>query len=84
MFDKQIKQGFQDFVEYMWVWFEVFECYLCFGDIDYLFKVCVFNLDVYQCFLVDVFVVIFGVWNIDSIIVVKQEKYMMSLLFDEG
>lgn len=49
------------------------------GDIDYLLKVSVPDLDAYQHFLVNTLAAIPGVRNTASTIVVKQEKYTTSL-----
>jgi Lrp/AsnC family leucine-responsive transcriptional regulator len=77
--DKQTRQGFNDFAAQMQARPEVLECYLCLGDIDYLLKVCVPDLDAYQHFLVNTLAAIPGVRNTASTIVVKQEKYTTSL-----
>lgn len=77
--DKQTKQGFEDFAHKMQSRPEVLECFLCLGDIDYLLKVCVPDLDAYQHFLVNTLAAIPGVRNTASTIVVKQDKYTTSL-----
>lgn len=77
--DKQTKQGFEDFARTMQARPEVLECFLCLGDIDYLLKVVVPDLDAYQHFLVNTLAAIPGVRNTASTIVVKQEKYTTSL-----
>lgn len=77
--DKQTKQGFEDFAAKMQDRPEVLECFLCLGDIDYLLKVVVPDLDAYQHFLVNTLAAIPGVRNTASTIVVKQEKYTTSL-----
>lgn len=77
--DKQTKQGFEDFEVKMRARPEVLECFLCLGDIDYLLKVCVPDLDAYQHFLVNTLAAIPGVRNTASTIVVKQAKYTTSL-----
>ncbi|GGL96627.1 AsnC family transcriptional regulator [Deinococcus aerophilus] len=77
--DKQTKQGFEDFATKMQGRPEVLECFLCLGDIDYLLKVSVPDLDAYQHFLVNTLAAIPGVRNTASTIVVKQEKYTTSL-----
>lgn len=80
--DKQTKQGFEDFELKMQSRPEVLECFLCLGDIDYLLKVCVPDLDAYQHFLVNTLAAIPGVRNTASTIVVKQAKYTTSLPLD--
>jgi len=80
--DKQTKQGFEEFARKMQARPEVLECFLCLGDIDYLLKVCVPDLDAYQHFLVNTLAAIPGVRNTASTIVVKQEKYTTSLALD--
>ncbi|GGO35318.1 Lrp/AsnC family transcriptional regulator [Deinococcus humi] len=77
--DKQTRQGFNDFAAQMQDRPEVLECYLCLGDIDYLLKVSVPDLDAYQHFLVNTLAAIPGVRNTASTILVKQEKYTTSL-----
>ncbi len=77
--DKQTKAGFEDFAGQMQARPEVLECFLCLGDIDYLLKVCVPDLDAYQHFLVNTLAAIPGVRNTASTIVVKQEKYTTRL-----
>ncbi len=77
--DKQTRQGFNDFAAQMQGRPEVLECYLCLGDIDYLLKVSVPDLDAYQHFLVNTLAAIPGVRNTASTILVKQEKYTTSL-----
>lgn len=77
--DKQTRQGFNDFAAQMGARPEVLECYLCLGDIDYLLKVSVPDLDAYQHFLVNTLAAIPGVRNTASTILVKQEKYTTSL-----
>ncbi len=77
--DKQTRQGFNDFATQMQARPEVLECYLCLGDIDYLLKVSVPDLDAYQHFLVNTLAAIPGVRNTASTILVKQEKYTTSL-----
>lgn len=80
--DKQTKQGFEDFARQMQRRPEVLECFLCLGDIDYLLKVVVPDLDAYQHFLVNTLAAIPGVRNTASTIVVKQEKYTTSLALE--
>lgn len=80
--DKQTKQGFEDFARQMQGRPEVLECFLCLGDIDYLLKVVVPDLDAYQHFLVNTLAAIPGVRNTASTIVVKQEKYTTSLALE--
>ncbi|MFC4637603.1 Lrp/AsnC family transcriptional regulator [Deinococcus hohokamensis] len=80
--DKQTKQGFEEFAHKMQARPEVLECFLCLGDIDYLLKVCVPDLDAYQHFLVNTLAAIPGVRNTASTIVVKQEKYTTSLALE--
>ncbi|MBZ9714229.1 Lrp/AsnC family transcriptional regulator [Deinococcus multiflagellatus] len=77
--DKQTKAGFEGFAKRMQERPEVLECFLCLGDIDYLLKVCVPDLDAYQHFLVNTLAAIPGVRNTASTIVVKQEKDTTSL-----
>ncbi|BBN94009.1 AsnC family transcriptional regulator, lrp [Deinococcus grandis] len=77
--DKQTKAGFEEFAKKMQDRPEVLECFLCLGDIDYLLKVSVPDLDAYQHFLVNTLAAIPGVRNTASTIVVKQEKYTTSL-----
>ncbi len=80
--DKQTKQGFEDFATKMQSRPEVLECFLCLGDVDYILKVCVPDLNAYQHFLVNTLAAIQGVRNTASTIVVKQEKYTTSLPLD--
>ncbi|MBZ9751256.1 winged helix-turn-helix transcriptional regulator [Deinococcus sp. HMF7620] len=80
--DKQTKAGFEQFAQKMQERPEVLECFLCLGDIDYLLKVCVPDLDAYQHFLVNTLAAIPGVRNTASTIVVKQEKHTTSLPLD--
>lgn len=72
--DKQTKQGFTTFAEKMRAQPEVLECYFCLGEYDFLLKVMVPDLGVYQRFLVDVLAAMPEVSNTNSTIAAKEEK----------
>jgi Lrp/AsnC family transcriptional regulator, leucine-responsive regulatory protein len=73
--DRQTKGSYDTFVQKIKIHPEVQECYLLLGERDYLLKIMVADLEAYQHFYLNQLTTISGVRNINSSIVVKEEKH---------
>jgi Lrp/AsnC family transcriptional regulator, leucine-responsive regulatory protein len=72
--DRQTKGSYDTFAQKIKIHGEVQECYLLLGERDFLLKVVVSDLAAYQQFYLKQLTTISGVRNINSSIVVKEEK----------
>ncbi len=72
--DRQTKGSYDTFAQKMNVHSEVRECYLMLGERDFLLKIMVADLEAYQQFYLKHLTTVDGVRNINSSIVVKEEK----------
>ena len=72
--DRQTKGTYDTFAQKIKVHPEVLECYLLLGERDFLLKIMVSDLEAYQKFYLNHLTTITGVRNINSSIVVKEEK----------
>jgi Lrp/AsnC family transcriptional regulator, leucine-responsive regulatory protein len=72
--DRQTKGSYDTFAQKIKMHPEVHECYLLLGERDFLLKVMVSDLEAYQQFYLKHLTTISGVRNINSSIVVKEEK----------
>ena len=76
--DRQTRGSYDTFAQKIKVHSEVQECYLLLGERDFLLKVMVSDLEAYQQFYLKQLTTISGVRNINSSIVVKEEKREMA------
>jgi Lrp/AsnC family transcriptional regulator, leucine-responsive regulatory protein len=72
--DRQTKGSYDTFAQKMKLHNEVRECYLMLGERDFLLKIMVSDLEAYQQFYLKHLTTVAGVRNINSSIVVKEEK----------
>ncbi len=72
--DRQTKGSYDTFAQKIKIHPEVQECYLLLGERDFLLKVVVSDLEAYQKFYLNHLTTVTGVRNINSSIVVKEEK----------
>ena len=77
--DRQTKGSYDTFAQKIKVHPEVLECYLLLGERDFLLKIMVSDLEAYQKFYLNHLTTITGVRNINSSIVVKEEKRSSAL-----
>jgi Lrp/AsnC family transcriptional regulator, leucine-responsive regulatory protein len=78
--DRQTKGSYDTFAQEITVHPEVQECYLMLGEHDFLLKIMVTHLEAYQRFYLNHLTTIPGVRNINSSIVVKEEKRLQNLV----
>jgi Lrp/AsnC family transcriptional regulator, leucine-responsive regulatory protein len=76
--DRQTKGSYDTFAQKIKIHPEVQECYLLLGERDFLLKIMVLDLEAYQQFYLKHLTTISGVRNINSSIVVKEEKREIS------
>lgn len=84
MFDNQkcdMLQGFEDVVEDV---FEVMECYLMSGEVDYLVWVLVCDVNDYECVYCEVLLVLLGVVCLYFSFIICQVFLCMQVLVVEG
>jgi Lrp/AsnC family transcriptional regulator, leucine-responsive regulatory protein len=72
--DRQTKGSYDTFAQKIKIHPEVQECYLMLGERDFLLKIMVSDLEAYQKFYLNHLTTVAGVRNINSSIVVKEEK----------
>ncbi len=72
--DRQTKGSYDTFAQKIKTHPEVLECYLLLGERDFLLKIMVADLAAYQKFYLNQLTTISGIRNINSSIVVKEEK----------
>lgn len=72
--DRQTRGSYDNFAQKIKIHREVRECYLMLGERDFLLKVMVPDLEAYQQFYLKHLTTVAGVRNINSSIVVKEEK----------
>ncbi len=72
--DRQTKGSYDTFAQKITAHSEVRECYLMLGERDFLLKIMVSDLEAYQQFYLKHLTTVAGVRNINSSIVVKEEK----------
>lgn len=75
----QAKKNLLDFEKVVSEWPEVMECYLMTGDFDYLIRVVVPNLNVYQQFLDLRLTPVKGIDNIRSSFSLKRVRYKTNM-----
>ncbi len=77
--DRQTKAVYDRFTAQMRQRPEVLECLLLLGDRDFLLKVRVADLEAYQRFYLQHLTVLEGIRNVNSLIVVSEEKMETAL-----
>ena len=77
--DRQTKAVYDRFTAQMRERPEVLECLLLLGDRDFLLKVRVADLEAYQHFYLQHLTVLEGIRNVNSLIVVSEEKLETAL-----
>jgi Lrp/AsnC family transcriptional regulator, leucine-responsive regulatory protein len=77
--DRQTRGSYDTFAQKMKAHPEVRECYLMLGERDFLLKVMVSDLAAYQKFYLNHLTTVSGIRNINSSIVVKEEKSEIGL-----
>jgi len=77
--DRQEERSLQVFESAVGEWPEIMECYLMTGDADYLLRVVVPNLSVYEQFLMQKLTRIPGIASIKSSFALRSVKYRTDL-----
>jgi Lrp/AsnC family transcriptional regulator, leucine-responsive regulatory protein len=77
--DRQQEKSLQVFEAAVAEWPEIMECYLMTGDADYLLRVVVPNLSVYEQFLMQKLTRISGIASIKSSFALRSVKYRTDL-----
>lgn len=72
-------KNFIDFVEVMYQFFEVLECYVLMGVVDFMLCIVICDIEFYECFFFEKLLVVLGIQEVNFIVVLLEIKFIIIL-----
>lgn len=79
---KQVEFDLLVFEKLCYIWLLVWECYMFNGEVDFLLKCVVFDLCIFQNFLIESLIVVLNVVSVKISLVICCDKDELGVLFD--